>query len=212
MADTGVKYPTSVDTVPYDPESNNDWTNPQNVCADDATKASITSPTFDSPDISYRLICWGFDLSAIPDGATIDGVFVEIDHCADPGEKGRDYRVQLWDGTWLIGDNKADTENDWPDYTTIKGYGGATDGWGASLTSSIVKSSGFGVVLSAQAYDTNTDIYVDCIRMTVYYTPPEGPTPDAYNKILYTSEPPTPNAWNQVKQEAGTGWRKLLYV
>lgn len=39
-----------------------------------------------------------------------------------------------------------------------------------------------------------------------------GPTPNAYNKILYTSEPPTPNAWNQVKREAGTGWRKLQYV
>ena len=39
-----------------------------------------------------------------------------------------------------------------------------------------------------------------------------GPTPNAYNKIFYTSEPPTPNAWNQVKQEAGTGWKKLLYV
>jgi len=39
-----------------------------------------------------------------------------------------------------------------------------------------------------------------------------GPTPNAYNKILYASEPPTPNAWNQVKQEAGTGWKKLLYV
>lgn len=39
-----------------------------------------------------------------------------------------------------------------------------------------------------------------------------GPTLNAYNKILYTSEPPTPNAWNQVKQEAGAGWKKLLYV
>jgi len=39
-----------------------------------------------------------------------------------------------------------------------------------------------------------------------------GPTPNAYNKILYTSEPPTPNAWNQVKQDAGMGWKKLLYV
>ena len=38
------------------------------------------------------------------------------------------------------------------------------------------------------------------------------PTPATYNQILYTSEPPTPNAWNQVKQEAGTGWKKLLYV
>jgi len=39
-----------------------------------------------------------------------------------------------------------------------------------------------------------------------------GPTPDAYNKIFYTSEPPTPNAWNQVKQETGTGYHKLLYI
>ena len=39
-----------------------------------------------------------------------------------------------------------------------------------------------------------------------------GPTPNAYNKLAYTSEPPTPNAWNQVKQEAGSGWKKLLYV
>lgn len=38
-----------------------------------------------------------------------------------------------------------------------------------------------------------------------------GPNP-GWNKILYTSEPPTPNAWNQVKREAGTGWRKLLYT
>ena len=38
------------------------------------------------------------------------------------------------------------------------------------------------------------------------------PTPNAYNKLLYTSEPPTPNAWNQLKQEEGTGFRKLLYV
>jgi len=32
-----------------------------------------------------------------------------------------------------------------------------------------------------------------------------------YKKLIYTSEPPTPNAWNQIKQDAGTGWKKLLY-
>jgi len=37
-----------------------------------------------------------------------------------------------------------------------------------------------------------------------------GPTP-GWNQIQYTSEPPIPNAWNQLKQEAGTGWKKLLY-
>ena len=53
----------------------------------------------------------------------------------------------------------------------------------------------------------------DSGAQSVYSTGTEsGPTPNAFNKILYTSEPPTPNAWNQVKQEAGTGWKKLLYV
>jgi len=32
-----------------------------------------------------------------------------------------------------------------------------------------------------------------------------------YYQLQYTSEPPTPNAWNQLKREAGTGWKKLLY-
>ena len=45
-----------------------------------------------------------------------------------------------------------------------------------------------------------------------FWEVPTGPTLDAYNKILYTSEPPTPNAWNQIKREAGTGWKKLLYT
>lgn len=38
-----------------------------------------------------------------------------------------------------------------------------------------------------------------------------GPTPNAFNKVFYTSEPPTPSAWNQVKQEVGSGYKKLEY-
>ena len=33
-----------------------------------------------------------------------------------------------------------------------------------------------------------------------------------WNKLQYTVEPPTPNAWNQLKQEVGTGYKKLLYA
>lgn len=50
---------------------------------------------------------------------------------------------------------------------------------------------------------------VGAIEWNVVYD--EGVTP-SWNRIEYTSEPPTPNAWNQVKREAGTGWRKLLYI
>ena len=63
----------------------------------------------------------------------------------------------------------------------------------------------------ARAYDTTNSIEKTSDEQIVTVNP-AGPTPNEYNKILYTSEPPTPNAWNQVKQEAGTGWRKLLYV
>jgi len=38
-----------------------------------------------------------------------------------------------------------------------------------------------------------------------------GPQP-GWNKLAYTSEPPTPNAWNQLKREAGTGFKRLLYA
>jgi len=37
-----------------------------------------------------------------------------------------------------------------------------------------------------------------------------GITP-GWNQLQYTSEPPTANAWNQIKQEAGTGWKKINY-
>jgi len=33
-----------------------------------------------------------------------------------------------------------------------------------------------------------------------------------WKQLQYASEPPTPYAWNQLKREAGTGWRKLLYA
>lgn len=38
-----------------------------------------------------------------------------------------------------------------------------------------------------------------------------GPT-TGYNKLFYTSEPPTPSAWNQVKRDAGSGYKKILYT
>jgi len=51
-------------------------------------------------------------------------------------------------------------------------------------------------------------MYCAKVGIRVTYT---GGVPAGWNKIFYTSEPPTPNAWNQIKQEAGTGWRKLEY-
>ena len=61
--------------------------------------------------------------------------------------------------------------------------------------------------------DQGTDTFLYALMVMVAYTPSVGPPYlNQYNKILYASEPPTPNAWNQAKQDAGTGWKKLLYV
>jgi len=52
-------------------------------------------------------------------------------------------------------------------------------------------------------------MHVGMVQIQVTYTP-AGPTPGWY-QLQYTEEPPTPNAWNQLKQDAETGWKKLLY-
>jgi len=164
-----VKYPTNVTTQSVLPEDDDIWVSPNNIKADDAAYASITATTFDSPDISYRLKAQGFDFSAIPDGSSINGIIVEIERYNDSGETGADYRVQLLDASGaLIGDNKAKAGN-WATTPTTQFYGGTEDKWGVALTSVMVKDPDFGVVLSAQATVANADIYVDYIRITVYY-------------------------------------------
>ena len=60
--------------------------------------------------------------------------------------------------------------------------------------------------------ESDTNQYNPWIEFTHDITPYDpGGVPPGWNRIEYTSEPPTPNAWNQVKREAGTGWKKLLY-
>jgi len=60
-------------------------------------------------------------------------------------------------------------------------------------------------------YNTPYDYSIDSAKAAKLHIEfSVGPTP-GWNQLQYTSEPPTPNAWNQLKQDAGTGWKKLLY-
>src|SRR4030067_165249 len=78
MATTGAKYPTANVTAAENPWSDNDWTTPGNIYADDGATANVTAATFDSPDQTYVLKAYTFDMSAIPDGSTIDGVICVV--------------------------------------------------------------------------------------------------------------------------------------
>jgi len=85
--------------------------------------------------------------------------------------------------------------------------------WNANLLGtadgSLVECYIYGAAAGGKATARAT-VLVGAVEWNVDYS--TGPTLNAYNKIFYTSEPPTPNAWNQVKQEDGTGWKKLLYI
>ncbi|MCW1309105.1 MAG: DUF2341 domain-containing protein, partial [Candidatus Nanoarchaeia archaeon] len=162
------RYPTSATTMASAPYDDNDWTSPTNVFADDGAYCSITAATFDAPDYSYILIVKGFGFN-LPDGAIITGIMVEIERYNDPGETGQDALVQLTkDGTNGVGNNKAVPGN-WPTTPTIATYGGSNDLWGTTWTEAEIESSNFGLRFAAQATTRNADIYVDFIRITVYY-------------------------------------------
>ena len=107
LADSsGVKYPSIKTTQAVVPEDDMNWSNPANIGASDNVyaTAALISCTY-----TYRLKAQGFDFSVIPDGATIDGILVEIERKARHVNSRYDYRVQLLDASGsLVGDNKAD--------------------------------------------------------------------------------------------------------
>ena len=175
MATQGPNFPSAAVNNSAAPENTDAWVNPTNVFSDNATEAQITAATFDSPDISQQLVTSGYGFT-IPDGATIDGITVEIDRRSIIASSGVDNRVQLRDDTGtLVGANKA-TATVWPTSSTVATYGGAADTWTASPTVTMVNDTDFGVVLSAKANIANADIGVDYIRVTITYTPaPSGP-------------------------------------
>jgi hypothetical protein len=169
MASEGPLYPGTV-TTEAGPSGDNNWSNATAVRlgADDGSEATITAASFDNNDHSWRLKAANFGFS-IPGGATIDGILVEIEQRRFNGAA-RDQEVRLYDSTAaLVGDEKA-TATAWPATATIASYGGSTDDWNAGLDDVDINDPDFGVAHIVAATSNNTDIGVDFIRITVYYT------------------------------------------
>jgi hypothetical protein len=176
MANTNAIYPGTVTTQSSSwPENSVDWTNPNNIKADDGSYTTAAIAYVMPQSGTYRLKAQNFDFSAIPDGSTIDGILVEIERKASVASRLQDYRVQLLDASGnLVGANKGSSTY----YTTsdvVASYGNATDTWSASPTAAMVKDADFGVVLSTKnAVSGTVTASVDFIRITIYYTPPAG--------------------------------------
>jgi len=145
------------------------WRNPSNITADDG---SVTDDWFAKSGTgliySEYLKSTNFGFS-IPDGATIDGITVEFkDFATNNAGYTKDWSVKLVKGGTVQGNDKADQAL----LSGDKTYGGSSDLWGITLSSSDVNASDFGVVFQSQenTVDFNMVMEWDYCQITAHYT------------------------------------------
>ncbi len=115
---------------------------------------------------------------AIPVGAVIDGIVLEVEKKRSSGIGGVvvDNGVQLTKAGVTTGANKMDTSTDWPTVDTYVSYGSPTDLWGTTWTPGEVNAAGFGAAFASISYVCGSTVVtsIDHMRITVYYTTTTG--------------------------------------
>jgi hypothetical protein len=166
------------------------WSNPTNIQGDTTSTAATVNITLNGA-ASQRLRASNFGFS-LPSSATVNGVTVEVEAGSANNSRQRWNSVQLLKGGVETGNNNSDASS--INAKSIKTFGGATDGWGASLTASDVNSSGFGVSLKIDrnsSQSTTTSIYR--ARISVDYTAVSAPTVTTQAASGITSNTATAN-------------------
>lgn len=115
---------------------------------------------------------FGFSSSDIPAGATIVGVEVQFARYLQASGLS-DSGIYLMKNGSYIGDNKASADL-WETSLTTKTYGGSTDLWGTTLTRDDILNSTFGLQATSIQATTTYTVYVDGVKMKVYYTASGG--------------------------------------
>ncbi len=157
-----------------------DWSTPDGVETSGGSKAEVD---LDDNEISRYLKVTGFGF-AIPSGATIDGIKVEVERDAQSANKIKDNSVKIVKGGVIGTENKADTSNFWGTSDLYVSYGSTTDLWSTTWTPADINASNFGFVFAAKKDTTegsDTKARVDHIRITITYTPVADTTPDAFS-------------------------------
>lgn len=155
------------------------WTNPSN--AETSNNVRAIAILDDLNPESQELTAVGFVL-AIPGGATIDGIQVDIEKSlAASSQPGlitiQDLVVKLLKAGVAHGSNLADIGTAWGTVDAYKTYGGPADLWGGTWTPDDINDANFGTFIKARI-DNGLEIApyfcsgrVDHMRITVTYTP-----------------------------------------
>lgn len=144
------------------------WSATSNITAEDGNRADVVA----GAGTSQYLIASSFGF-AIPSGATIDGIVVEVKkQNASAGLSSVvDARIRIVkDG--VVGSTDKSSGSEWPGIYTWVSHGGVSELWGESWTETDINDSGFGVAVAATLTGGKVaaNSQVDAIRITVHYT------------------------------------------
>ena len=112
---------------------------------------------------------------AIPTGATINGIRLDLAKYQQTGAVCQDAHIQLQKTTGVYSvSNYADTVTTYPSSSTVFTYGGATDLWGDTWTPTIINGATFGAFINATYNNASGSSALRCVYnwalITVYYT------------------------------------------
>jgi uncharacterized protein YmfQ (DUF2313 family) len=152
------------------------WGNTGNAAALDDTYAEVLNIDTETSDY-LKATNFGF---AIPGGATIQGIVVEVDRYSQNPDAVSDAEVKIVKNGVIGSQNKA-AGGFWPtsDTNAYQSYGGTNDTWGETWTPADINSTDFGVAISISENGAKGDVFIDHIRIIVYYSAGGNTAPDA---------------------------------
>jgi len=158
-ADSGFKAPTG-----NEGNTGGGWVNPTYVYSSDNHRASADSS---NDKIFYKN--FGF---SIPAGATINGIEVQVEGYTS-NTRQADVKIS-WDGGSHVTSGKTTNvhkDSSHPYSDNVSPLGGATDKWGRTWSLGDFSDNKFRIFLDANGNNNGGILYVDQVRVKVYYTP-----------------------------------------
>lgn len=152
------------------------WTTPGNCYSDDGNFAV----TGTQPYWTFKLKCFGFDVSSVPAGATINGIQIKTDCYRENTlilpQTSLTFAISNSNEIGTTGftpnANCVYLNKDWPVSEDTITLGDSADVWGKTGDLlAYIQNAYFGVEIQCYSYYPNVMYYIDWVRIKIYYTP-----------------------------------------